>query len=80
MADITSGRARRMFSVGHQVRRAVTKARDHRVFRTPGHRVFLLRAMIGLDAYLRALGSVHNWHRLFREIVEAVPPTNGSGG
>ena len=42
----------------------------HRIFRAPGHRVFLLRALVGLDAYLKAFGTVRNWHRLFREIVE----------
>src|SRR5439155_4948 len=41
----------------------------HRIFRAPGHRVFLLRALVGLDAYLKAFGTVRNWHRLFREIV-----------
>jgi predicted unusual protein kinase regulating ubiquinone biosynthesis (AarF/ABC1/UbiB family) len=43
----------------------------HRLFRTPGHQVFLFRALVGLDAYLKALGTVRNWHRLFRRIVDA---------
>ena len=46
---------------------------EHRLFRTPGHQVFLFRALVGLDAYLKALGTVRNWHRLFRAIVAAVP-------
>jgi predicted unusual protein kinase regulating ubiquinone biosynthesis (AarF/ABC1/UbiB family) len=45
----------------------------HRLFRTPGHQVFLFRALVGMDAYLRALGTVRNWHRLFRSVVESVP-------
>jgi predicted unusual protein kinase regulating ubiquinone biosynthesis (AarF/ABC1/UbiB family) len=43
----------------------------HRLFRTPGHQVFLFRALLGADAYLKALGTVRNWHRLFRGIVDA---------
>ena len=42
---------------------------EHRVFRSPGHRVFLLRALVGLDSYLQQLGSVANYHRLFRDCV-----------
>jgi predicted unusual protein kinase regulating ubiquinone biosynthesis (AarF/ABC1/UbiB family) len=41
----------------------------HRLFKAPGHRVFLLRALIGLDAYLKQLGTVANWHRVFKECV-----------
>jgi predicted unusual protein kinase regulating ubiquinone biosynthesis (AarF/ABC1/UbiB family) len=47
-------------------------ALEHRLFRTPGHQVFLFRALVGCDAYLKALGTVRNWHRLFREIVAAL--------
>ncbi len=43
---------------------------ENRLFRAPGHRVFLGRAMIGLDSYLKLLGSVRNYHRLFVECVE----------
>lgn len=43
---------------------------EHRLFKAPGHRVFLARALIGLDAYLKQLGTVANWHRLFRQCVE----------
>ena len=43
---------------------------ENRLFKAPGHRVFLARALIGLDAYLKQLGTVANWHRLFRECVE----------
>ncbi|MGD9763130.1 MAG: ABC1 kinase family protein [Candidatus Binatia bacterium] len=43
---------------------------EHRLFKIPGHRVFLIRALIGLDAYLKQLGTVVNWHRVFKECVE----------
>jgi len=45
---------------------------QHRTFRTPGHHVFLFRALLGADAYLKALGTRRNWHRLFRDIVDGV--------
>ena len=45
---------------------------EHRLFKAPGHRVFLVRALVGLDSYLKQLGTVTNWHRLFRECVERV--------
>jgi predicted unusual protein kinase regulating ubiquinone biosynthesis (AarF/ABC1/UbiB family) len=44
-------------------------ALEHRVFNSPGHRVFLMRALIGLDSYLQQLGTVTNYHRLFAECV-----------
>ena len=43
---------------------------ENRLFKAPGHRVFLARALIGLDAYLKQLGTVANFQRLFRECVE----------
>jgi predicted unusual protein kinase regulating ubiquinone biosynthesis (AarF/ABC1/UbiB family) len=43
---------------------------EHRLFKAPGHRVFLARALIGLDSYLKQLGTVTNWHRVFKECVE----------
>jgi predicted unusual protein kinase regulating ubiquinone biosynthesis (AarF/ABC1/UbiB family) len=44
-------------------------ALEHRLFRAPGHQVFLLRALMGLDGYLKTFGTVRNWHRIFRTIV-----------
>jgi hypothetical protein len=29
--------------------------------------------LAGLDGYLKAFGTVRNWHRIFRDIVDAVP-------
>jgi len=46
---------------------------ENRLFKAPGHRVFLGRALIGLDSYLKQLGAVTNYHRLFYECVDAVP-------
>jgi predicted unusual protein kinase regulating ubiquinone biosynthesis (AarF/ABC1/UbiB family) len=43
---------------------------SHRLYKAPGHQVFFLRALAGLDGYLKAFGTVRNWHRLFRDIVE----------
>ncbi|MCX8072922.1 MAG: AarF/UbiB family protein [Candidatus Binatia bacterium] len=43
---------------------------EHKIFKDPGHRVFLVRALMGLDAYLKQAGTVTNWHREFRACVE----------
>lgn len=43
---------------------------ENRIFKDPGHRVFLVRALMGLDAYLKQAGTVTNWHREFRACVE----------
>lgn len=43
---------------------------EHRIFKSPGHRVFLMRALVGLESYVQQLGTVTNWHRLFQECVE----------
>jgi predicted unusual protein kinase regulating ubiquinone biosynthesis (AarF/ABC1/UbiB family) len=47
----------------------------NRIFHAPGHPVFLFRALMGLDGYLKGLGAVLNWHRLFRDVVSAIPDT-----
>jgi predicted unusual protein kinase regulating ubiquinone biosynthesis (AarF/ABC1/UbiB family) len=51
---------------------------SNRLYRAPGHQVFFLRALAGLDGYLKAFGTVRNWHRIFRDIVHAVPDEGGS--
>jgi predicted unusual protein kinase regulating ubiquinone biosynthesis (AarF/ABC1/UbiB family) len=51
---------------------------SNQLYRAPGHQVFFLRALAGLDGYLKAFGTVRNWHRLFREIVAAMPDDRGS--
>jgi predicted unusual protein kinase regulating ubiquinone biosynthesis (AarF/ABC1/UbiB family) len=45
----------------------------HRIFNAPAHQVFLMRALLGTDAYLKAFGTVRNWHRILAEIVSAAP-------
>jgi predicted unusual protein kinase regulating ubiquinone biosynthesis (AarF/ABC1/UbiB family) len=47
----------------------------NRIFQAPGHPVFLLRALMGVDGYLKALGATLNWHRIFRDVVSHVPDT-----
>ncbi|HVN83482.1 MAG TPA: AarF/ABC1/UbiB kinase family protein [Candidatus Binatia bacterium] len=59
----------------HSVERAMEIATigfEARIFKTPGHRVFLARALMGLDAYLKQFGTVTNWHREFKACVEQV--------
>jgi predicted unusual protein kinase regulating ubiquinone biosynthesis (AarF/ABC1/UbiB family) len=63
----------RTYDVMERAGQVTQLALTHRLFRTPGHQVFLFRALLGVDAYLKALGTVRNWHRLFRDIVDAVP-------
>ena len=91
MADITSGRTRRLLSVGRltasvggsylwqAIKRPFQSASRHERTLLETHirnaermvaRSKELRALVGLDAYLKAFGTVRNWHRLFREIVE----------
>lgn len=57
----------------NSVERALSAAAiklEHRVFRSPGHAVFLMRALVGLDSYLQQFGTVANYHRLFAECIE----------
>ncbi|MCC6766793.1 MAG: AarF/ABC1/UbiB kinase family protein [Deltaproteobacteria bacterium] len=44
---------------------------EHRIFKAPGHRVFLVRALVGLESYIQQLGTVTNWRRAFGECVNA---------
>ncbi len=57
---------------------AVERAREvtnislrHRIFKTPGHRLFLVRALLGLESYVQQFGTRTNWHRIFRRCVTA---------
>ena len=57
---------------------AVERAREvtnislrHRIFKTPGHRLFLVRALLGLESYVQQFGTVTNWYRIFRRCVTA---------
>lgn len=42
---------------------------EARMFKSPGHRVFLGRALVGLESYVQQLGTVTNWRRVFAECV-----------
>jgi len=64
----------RDYDLMERATRVTQVALAHRLFRAPGHQVFLLRTLVGVDAYLKALGTRRNWHRLFRSIVEGIPP------
>lgn len=48
-----------------------TVAVENGLYRTPGHRLFLVRALVGLEAYVKQLGTVANWRRVFAEEVAA---------
>ena len=49
------------------------------LYRTPGHRVFLVRALVGLEAYVKQLGTVANWRRVFAEAVAEAESSTASG-
>ncbi len=63
----------REFDIMERGARVAQLALAHRLWKTPAHHVFLMRALLGTDAYLKAFGTVRNWHRLFQEIVDSVP-------
>jgi predicted unusual protein kinase regulating ubiquinone biosynthesis (AarF/ABC1/UbiB family) len=42
---------------------------ENRVFNAPGHRLFLVRALWGLDSYIHQFRTITNWHQVFRECV-----------
>ena len=52
----------------------------HRLFKAPGHRLLLVRALLGLEAYVQQFGTVTNWHRLFRRCLEASAPVQPVDG
>ena len=49
-----------------------TSSLENRIFNAPGNRLFLVRALLGLDLYVHQFGTVTNWHRLFRECIDSV--------
>jgi hypothetical protein len=48
-----------------------TVAVENGLYRAPGHRLFLVRALVGLEGYVKQLGTVTNWRRIFAEEVGA---------
>ena len=63
----------RAFDVMERAGQVAQVALTHRIFNAPAHQVFLLRALLGVDGYLKAIAPVRNWHRIFRDIVRALP-------
>ena len=43
---------------------------ENRIFNAPGHRLFLVRALWGLDSYIHQWRTITNWHRVFRECIK----------
>jgi predicted unusual protein kinase regulating ubiquinone biosynthesis (AarF/ABC1/UbiB family) len=62
----------RKFNSVEKVMEVAAIGLENRLFKAPGHRVFLARALMGLDAYLKQFGTVTNWHREFKRCVERV--------
>ncbi len=48
-------------------------ALKHKLYKSPSHSVFLLRALVGLEGIIRGLGIAADYRSIFRECVEAVP-------
>ena len=63
-----------------KVREVTNISLQHRIFKTPGHRLFLVRALLGLESYVQQFGTVTNWHRIFRRCVADGRVTPGAGG
>ena len=42
---------------------------EHKLYKSPAHSVFLLRALIGLEGIIRRLGVKTNYRRIFKECV-----------
>ena len=53
-------------------------AMEKGLYRTPGHRVFLVRALVGIETYVRQLGTVTNWRRIFAEEVASAENVTSS--
>ncbi|HEY6418602.1 MAG TPA: AarF/ABC1/UbiB kinase family protein [Candidatus Binataceae bacterium] len=45
-------------------------ALEHKLYKSPAHSVFLIRALIGLEGIIRGLGVRSNYREIFRECVE----------
>ncbi len=42
---------------------------EHKLYKSPRHSIFLLRALIGLDGIMKGLGAKLNYCAMFRECV-----------
>jgi predicted unusual protein kinase regulating ubiquinone biosynthesis (AarF/ABC1/UbiB family) len=61
----------RDYDVVERATRALEIELDGAPVLAPGHHVFISRALLGLDGYLRAFGTRRNWHRILRELLDA---------
>jgi predicted unusual protein kinase regulating ubiquinone biosynthesis (AarF/ABC1/UbiB family) len=57
-----------------------TVAIENGLYRAPGHRLFLVRALVGLEAYVKQLGTVTNWRRIFADEVTSAAQGIGPAG
>ena len=62
----------RDFNAVETAMQVATIGLENRLFKAPGHRVFLARALVGLDAYVKQFGTVTNWHRELKHAIERV--------
>ena len=69
----------RTYDVMDRAAQVTQIAVTNRIFRAPGHQLFVLRALMGLDGYLKTFGTVRNWHRLFQDVIAEVPDDRSVG-
>jgi predicted unusual protein kinase regulating ubiquinone biosynthesis (AarF/ABC1/UbiB family) len=48
-------------------------ALENRLYKSPAHSVFLIRALVGLEGITRGLGVKANYRRMFADVVERIP-------
>jgi predicted unusual protein kinase regulating ubiquinone biosynthesis (AarF/ABC1/UbiB family) len=48
-------------------------ALENRLYKSPAHSVFLIRALVGLEGITRGLGVRANYRRIFAEAIERIP-------
>jgi len=51
---------------------------EHKLYKSPRHSIFLLRALIGLDGIMKGLGAKMNYAALFRECVRRAVKATGA--
>jgi predicted unusual protein kinase regulating ubiquinone biosynthesis (AarF/ABC1/UbiB family) len=51
---------------------------EHKLYKSPRHSIFLIRALIGLDGIMKGLGAKLNYAALFRECVRHAAKARGS--
>jgi predicted unusual protein kinase regulating ubiquinone biosynthesis (AarF/ABC1/UbiB family) len=59
--------------------RVATISIEKRVFKSPGHSVFLMRALVGLDSYIQQFGTIANFHQMFLECVAGAEERSKTG-